>query len=827
MDTIQEVSFQEIRAQIIDSFRTSDILPVLGAGFTMHCKTALDGQVPSGDDCAKQMLELIRETNELDETSISQLRETSLKDISEIFNEVVPESKRLDYFKKNFSKVKFGKKKTNFLKINWDYIYTLNIDDGIETNSLFTKVITITNRTIRDDIFKDKKCVIKLHGDIDDYMTYEDGVGLVFSLPSYIKLLSKNKKILKRLTHDIQYKNIIYIGCSLDGELDILKTTTSISEKDIKNTNRYYFTANELNALQKIYLKKYQISQIVKFNTFDEIYEQLASAWDEACKISVNDLTLLGRINFQIAENNMYNTNKEYLFSAKSVSLKTNDFSTAQLPYFFIEREKTNEIIQRLQLSSLIILRGHGCAGKTYILYDLVRRIKKVKVFLFQTKERLSDTAFDALMRNQNSFFLFDESSLSYDQINHIFDQIPLLEKRNLHAVIVSNMKSDFVSIQIDTMVRNSVLSEEDVINIPNRFSDNEMENINNKLLTCNLGVFQKKSIIDNIISLGEQHQEEHTYRNISPSHKTIKDLAVLIILAMQHKIYSYQAVQFDLVSEINKQIDVCYPLIEEETTFSFERDAKDNSNRKYVINAEYWLYLWLSDFANEDNFSFISRAFSYIMGKILQYNGDITINRTDNKTYQQYIWFNNINKIFNLPNNNKILLIKMIYDDLAPLLSVEPGYNHQRAKAYIRCAYYALRNRNVSQAESDLKDALHFVIGSIGIYQKRFDDSGNENVKISLDHSIYTHAIILCHLLKLHNYSDINEIQLALENLYKAFLSPNNSYSYARRDTINFDNVLIETITYLFSNCNGLDSTHKTYLEYLVNTSRNNISDS
>ena len=376
-------------------------------------------------------------------------------------------------------------------------------------------------------------------------------------------------------------------------------------------------------------------------------------------------------------------------------------------------------------------------------------------------------------------------------------------------------------------MLDNSVFAKKDVFFVSSRFTANEMRKINNKLLICGLGIFENKSILDNIISLGEQLQEEYKYQSILPVHETIKDLAVLIVLALQEKIYSYQGVQFDLLSEIASQEKAAYPLIEEQITFGFERDAKDNSNHKYVLNAEYWLRKWLSRFAKEERYSLISQAFSYIMGKILKYNGDVTIDKTDNKLYREYIWFDNINAIFNVFNDNRILLIKLIYDDLRPILSMEPSYNHQKAKAYIRCAYYSLKKQNAAQAESYLKEALRFVIGAVGIYQKRFNDTENEYVKISLDHAVYTHAIILCHLLKLHSYSNLCEIQSALDVLYEAFSSPHNSYSYAKKDRINFDNVLIETINYLSSNNEELDSTHKSYLEYLVNTSWRDMKES
>lgn len=815
---IQEMTFKEVFAQLVSSLRNCDVLPVLGAGFTMHCKTGRDGEVPSGKDCKEQMLELIRETKKLDMHAMNDLATRDLKDVSEIFNSLVPESLRLAYFKKNFSKVKLGKNKKKFLEIGWDYIYTLNIDDAIERNSSYDYVIPVTDKTIRDEVFKDEKCIIKLHGDIKDYMTYEDGNDLVFSETSYLKLLMANYQIMNRLKHDMKYKNIIYIGCSLDGELDILGVTASISEKDIQNTVKYYFTADTINSVQKIRLKKYKISHIVKFDSFDDIYKQLVMAWEEAGKVCVNDLDALGKMKFQVIESTTYEENKGYLFFGKNLIQKTENFPVLLLPYYFIEREVTNYIIKALQNRTVLILKGHSCSGKTYILYDIARRIKNFNVLLFQSKDRLSDLAVENLMQYHNSIFLFDELSLNIHQFDYLMEQKSVLKNNQIHILIVTNVRTNEISNRIDDMIQNCTLIKQDVFQLQNCFLDNERENISKKLLRCALGGFRETSLLDNIISLGNKHQEEHRYQNIIPLHKTIKEFAVLIVLAMQHKIYSYQAVQFDFVSEVIAQVEHAHPMIEEELTFDFERDAEDNSSCKYVINAEYWLHLWLSHFATRENFIFISKAFSYIMKKIIDHNGVNSINNIKNKLYKRYIWFDNINQLFDLLHDDKIMLIKVIYDDLDSLLYLEPSYNHQRAKAYVRCAYYALRHTDASQAEVYLRNALHFVIGAIEIYQKIFDDSGNDKVKISLDHAIYTHAVILCHLVKLHDYNQIDEIRAMLETLYKAFLSPNNSYSYAKKDTLNFNNVLVDTLNYLSRNHAELDAPYTSYLEYLIN---------
>ena len=89
-------------------------------------------------------------------------------------DENVPPEVRRNYLKSNFYKVTMPQEdiRSSFFNIKWPYIYTLNIDDAIENSSSFKKVI-LPNQEFNDEIFLDEKCVIKLHGDIGDIVTYK------------------------------------------------------------------------------------------------------------------------------------------------------------------------------------------------------------------------------------------------------------------------------------------------------------------------------------------------------------------------------------------------------------------------------------------------------------------------------------------------------------------------------------------------------------------------------------------------------------------------------------------------------------------------------
>lgn len=77
----------------------------------------------------------------------------------------------------------------------------MNADDAIENNSRYTTVV-YSNRKLRNEIFATDKCTIKLHGDINDILIYEDSKCEVFDLPQYVQSLNDNRILLDKLKHD-------------------------------------------------------------------------------------------------------------------------------------------------------------------------------------------------------------------------------------------------------------------------------------------------------------------------------------------------------------------------------------------------------------------------------------------------------------------------------------------------------------------------------------------------------------------------------------------------------------------------------------------------
>lgn len=218
----------------------------------------------------------------------------------------------------------------------------------------------------------------------------------------------------------------------------------------------------------------------------------------------------------------------------------------------------------------------------------------------------------------------------------------------------------------------------------------------------------------------------------------------------------------------------------------------------KYVINAEYWLFKQLDEFAREKkDRKQVIEAYKYIVGKIIEINGKPDLMSGDKYApYKDYILFDNINQIFYSQGTS---LIREIYESLNNMLATDPNYLHQRAKCYIRSAYTASK-------KTDKKKWLELAYRDANIsymaFERRFENHENDKILISAAHSQYTAALALCHISRCRGYADVEMNNRSVACIYKALKSPFNSLEFVTNDaTYNYNNVVNDIITTLSTN--------------------------
>lgn len=785
------VSYSEVKGEIQQQLGRTTIIPVLGSGFTRGC-TSRKGSVPSGDDYKNYMINQIMQERGYDDSKRPDYEKESFQDISLLYHKIISREEQRRYLRNNFTEVELSSDKKEFLKINWPYVYTLNIDDAIEKNSRYNTVV-YSNRKIWDDIFTTSKCTIKLHGHIEDILLYEDSKCEIFDISQYVQSLNDNRVLLDKLRHDYEYLNLMYIGCGLKNEIDLI----SIASGAVSNGNRYYCTAKQPDEDALVKLSTYGITHCVIFDSYDAIYTELTVSAEEAKKIGKSELDEYKIFEFKELKEG-FDENKPYLFHGKSlINRKKRE---VLLPSFFISRKITDRIIANIKNEGTQILFGSGCSGKTYVTIDLAKRVVDRDVFVFQSRERINKDAFLSLCHRKNCLIIADSKSLSDGQIEEIIrSNIERVERRNSFVIVENKSNHELISL-LFLLRLTDIIKKDELIpyELKNRLDTNENNELNKKLVKSSFGIFaERKSISDNIIDTSARLIQRTQFDSIVLGMQTIKEVACLIALATMEKVYSRGVVILSLEEEFILQKKKAFPLIDEEGTWSFEISADKNSPKKYVVNAKFWLYNQLDKLAiTKSGREKIIEAYRYIIQKIIEHYGKPDLRRKKSIPYKEYILFDNINRIFASQGN---MLIRDIYERLNDLLSTDPNYLHQRAKCYIRSSYITSDSK---KKKNWLTQAHRDASSSYEIFEERYIETGNEKVQISSAHALYTIALALCHLAKLENHKDLKMNESAIEYLHLALSSPYNSMEFIRKDKVyNYGNIIGETITTLAAN--------------------------
>lgn len=270
--------WRDVCEDMAKQIRNRSLIPILGAGFSAGA-AAHKGKVPFRKDLKNEMILQIRNTG----SDVSKIEEMDdLKKISLYYKAKVSDSNRKRYLLENFTDVKLFDFQKNFLSIQWPYIYTFNIDTAIEDNSDFKNIILPNKSGDADVIKKLKKCLFKMHGDVNEYCRYKDSSCYIFDYKEYAKSIEQNKYLINKVKHDLTKNNIIYIGCSLTDELDIL--SFDFTEDSLTNASRYYITAENPDDYKMIELEQYGVTHVVVIDEYKIFYNNIFDLYIEAEK---------------------------------------------------------------------------------------------------------------------------------------------------------------------------------------------------------------------------------------------------------------------------------------------------------------------------------------------------------------------------------------------------------------------------------------------------------------------------------------------------------------------------------------------------------------
>jgi hypothetical protein len=760
--------FSQIKDEIIGLLRERRLIPILGSGFSVD-SVSKGGEVPSGEKMKSYMIDVIEKPNDKSDD----LRKKMFSQISTYYNKTVNREEKKAYIRDNFTGVELSDIKRQFLEIDWIYIYTLNIDDGIEKCSRYNNII-LSNKNIDFSSLEDDFCVIKLHGDAKTYLTYDDDAGSVFDFKQYANSIITNNSLLEKLRDDFTYNNLLFIGCSLDGEFDLATIDKYENKTAVKKTKKIFCTTSKPDNYKQIELSDYGISHVVIFNSFDDIYESIYGLYQESKLLpreSIDDYKNLSIKNLGIS----FKENQPYLFYGKS--LLDNKTKEIILPNFFIERDIAREIIDNLECNTIHILYGGRVTGKTYILASLVQLIKDRNVYFFNSQTLIPKVIIDILIKKEKTIFVLDTNSTSKDILFEILKQQKQINKNHCNVIIAVN-KSDKEIISMLNISENKEICKYE---IKSRFNFREAKGLNQKMAVNELPKYDiTKTIVDNIILMGKNMGVHGQYNRYKPLMRNKDDIVVLLLLAIKEKLYTSDLSLYNIDKECYEQIKMTDPLIQEDYTLFFERTIENTSEKKIVLNAKYWLYRYLGEFAHkQENHKIIINAYIHIISIIIK------TRRNDTKPID-FIKFDVINEIFQTNYKGQASLAKAIYEGLNTLLADNPHYYHQRAKCLL------WQSGLSSEYSKQLNDALRYVNIAAHNLDIEYKRSNNEKILISLAHIYFTTALILSKLCVINNFNDFDFVCKTINAIHKAIKdSFNLNEIFEKSDKFDMENVI------------------------------------
>lgn len=748
------------------------LIPILGSGFTLNTPTDNGGNIPNVNDLKVKLFDYISRFSGYSKEELDEIGNEPLSSIAKTFDDIfnrIPENEIKQYYgyiEKNFCKVSFFKGfQRAFLNIDWPYLFTLNYDTLIENyDRKYYPIIPFNKINRYHESGKIK--VYKLHGDAKRYLDTGENKYFILSEDQYVKALKDDSNIdmLNELLTAFSSKSIIFFGCGLSNELDLLFSSQfNIGEKvsriDREKQSIIYLSFEDDERIKQSLsqrridiLKRYGITRVFRFgnereteNFFNCLKEQIDTTPQDEIEEKLDRYSSA----FYTSLKPLDKRNRDFLFNEGLVWSNYSKHSII-LPAFFVERTVSNEIVNNVlsKNNAVCFISGNFYSGKTMALLQISRCFPDKKVYIFPTGTHLNEQEIRAILRKNNSLFCFDTRSITTAQIKMILEEKRLNEIKKLNSYIIITIdKSDAPMYKYFFEARNKSKNF-DLFMLSNKFDKEEREKFNKKGGAVSLPLYKNEEPLLDYIVRNEQKLLDHSVENFLAPHKRLlaKDekrrIMALVMLATEVKISAKRAIQFNIDRAI-EDIIVC-ETGEENILNVIEKDYSiyngDSSGFEYVCNSKYWVIRALSEYAKEHKNSRDSIANAYL-DIIKTYRSIYSDDVAFYQNAEPYYFFDHIQTLFN-PHwfVNSTGLMNQIYDILIPELSESYQFLHQKAKGKLIIAQVQLKKKNFKDAKVTLDDAAYNITRATELAEQY---PNARNIDETLLHMAYTEGRI------------------------------------------------------------------------------------
>ncbi|MCF6434809.1 SIR2 family protein, partial [Pseudoalteromonas sp. MMG022] len=720
---IKNYDSPEIIQLLANAFSDNAAVPVIGAGFTHGCTLAHGGQVPCGEGFKSIMIKELLDSGSISESDSIKLKESKFSTVSSLFfdSDFIPHEKMKNILKKKFHNVLLDRARMDFLqRIDWPYLYTLNIDDAIESHSNY-KVVLPFNKVSRES--KHNRNLYKMHGDINYEINHDDSK-VVFSSSQYMQSIESNKHMLSIIKSDFTSKTIIYIGCSLDDELE-LSFINSNNEKDKgSGYHNMIFLCEDIDIIRRQELKSCGIDYVVKYDKgqHQQVYQTIYKAYSKSLDENPEYVEFTKKVK-KIGRD--VKANEDFLIKGIAEINERND--NRLIPHYAEERDVERYLIREINKEPLVVIIGRNFSGRTQLIYSASVKLSNKEVFIVDSKYAMNKYNAKKLIERENAVVFFDSGSVDEDICREIYRSKSIISENNSSVVVVvdkNNLK--FMDV-LDPDALNSTSS----IYLKNKLTQSEVEKINRMAYEVKIPKFHSnQSILQNIYNSYEALGENNYISNIRLDERLFK---ILYLIGIQDSSATGESlIQCGLdVNDIKSISSRFRPFIEVERVTRYEME--EHSGFKITCYSKAWIYSILRRY-------YIEKADFCVesIAKIL-----LTLKEQGSNLFVKGLLFDTINELFTGDKKQGAgkgagNLILNLYDRLEELVSNEPEFHVQRSKAYY----------NIFADKSDIKK-LDSVIKNLkftGTYSK--SESTERNIK---------NQLALIHLKKCHLYDSID----------------------------------------------------------------------
>jgi hypothetical protein len=723
-------------------FRQRNLVPVIGAGFSRGSRT--DGaRVPDASEFIEVMLSCLHSHAGPEASS---LKGRSFAEVAEYFlnPDFVPTAIAKQVIAKYFLNVKLDHARTTFLKSPWPYIYTLNIDDAIESNSQFKNKI-VPNRTISTTA-KSLQCVYKVHGDAADELLYDEPSKVIFSTGQYVRSLTTNISMLNAIKTDLTEQNTLFVGCSLTNEIDLLFALAEYHSAFPEGRSSIYVSRSEPTKFEVAKLTAHGINTVLVVPDYDAFYREV-SQWGASAVPDVASIKKPLRITPASFRNLRLDRDLNLSFLIREPD-PGHDHSKPVLPGYHIRRDIEDEILRMSNEVPLSLVRGRRYSGKTLLLRSLAFSTREV--YLVDSNTTVSDEILDQLVDVENGLLMFDSNSLTPQTAISLARNVDKLQNNRSSAVVAVNRTEPDV---VGALIRH--VEDRADFELESRLSPSECALLNRQLDAIGLLRFDcKRSMLENTFQILPNYPRKMSElaRHCELNEKEVE---LLLVVAIADKAHSSLATALDLrIAELFTFCEKLAPIVDIVETGRGElRDT--NSRHKIISNSGTGLGIQIRNIINTKGYAWVAERFAAVVRRLIE------LPRFTATGHSMFM-FDAINHILSQgvgksEGTGYRPVVRSLYENLQPVLNHSPDYWLQRAKAVL-----------------NIEDDQERIVEGIGFAVKAHREAARER---TIDNAEFLIALLYGKLCSITKYEHVEYISTAVKWFSRAI------QNYARNE--------------------------------------------